>query len=192
MKELIAAAIVFLPYGFASAETFQIDPAHSSVSFRVRHLVSKVTGRFNKFEGNFDYEKGKPGAWKTSANIDPASINTDVPKRDDHLRSPDFFDVAKCPEMAFKSTKVDGVKGDKAKLHGDLTLHCVTKPVVLDLELAGTVNSPMGLRAGATATGKVNRKDFGIVWNKTLDSGGLMLGDDVEITIEVEGGAKKG
>ena len=185
----VLAAVLASP---AAAETFNIDGAHSSVSFRVRHLVSKVVGRFDKFEGTFDYEEGKPKAWKTSAKIDAASINTANEGRDKHLRSADFFDTDKCPSLEFVSKKVTAVKGNKARLQGDLTMHCVTKPVTLDLELGGTIAGPGGAtKAGATATGKINRKDFGIVFNKALDNGGLMLGEDVEITIEIEGAAPK-
>ena len=174
--------------GFAGGETYQIDPNHSAVGFRIRHLVSKVPGRFTKFEGTFDYEAGKPASWKAWAKIDAASIDTNVAKRDDHLRSPDFFDVQKCPALEFKSTKVSAAKGDSARLHGDLTIHCVTKPVVLDLEIGGAAKDPWGqARAGATGRAKINRKDFGLTWNKALEAGGFLVGDEVEITIEVEG-----
>jgi len=169
------------------AETYEIDPSHSQVGFRIRHLVGKVPGRFTGFSGTIEYSPGKPESWKADAKIDPATINTDNEKRDGHLKSPDFFDVAKHPEMTFKSTKITDVKGETAKLHGDLTLHGVTKPVVLALELGGTTKDPWGsTRAGFTATGTVNRKDFGIVWNKALDTGGLMLGDEVAISLDIE------
>jgi len=194
MRKFLCLALACAAAGPAAASTFTIDPAHSSVSFRVRHFVSNVTGRFNKFEGTFDYEKGKPKAWTAEAKIDAASINTDNENRDKHLRSGDFFDVGKCPFIEFKNAKVTDVKGDTAKLHGDLTMHCVTKPVVLDLEIGGLMSTPKGDKAGMTARGKLNRKDFGIIYNKTLDNGGLMLGEDVELTIEIEGNAaeKKG
>lgn len=188
MKRLALSVVLFAAAASLRAETFQIDPQHSKVMFRIRHLVGKVSGRFNKFEGTFDYEKGNPKAWKASAKIDAASIDTAIDKRDTHLRTADFLDVEKCPKIEFTSTKAASVKGDKAKLLGDLTLHCVTKPVALDLEIGGVIKDPWGnTRAGATATGTVKRKDFGIVWNKTLDAGGLMLGDDVEISLEIEG-----
>ena len=173
------------------AETYAIDPDHSHVGFRVKHLVGKVPGRFTKFGGTVSFTPGKPESWKTDAKIEAASINTDNEKRDGHLKSPDFFDTAKCPDITFKSTKVTDVKGDTAKLHGDLTMHCVTKPVVLDLELGGTTKDPWGnAKAGFTATGTVNRKDFGIIWNKTLDTGGVMLGEDVAISLDIEAGVK--
>jgi polyisoprenoid-binding protein YceI len=194
MRKAILTACILAATGPLRAETFQIDQAHSSVSFRIRHFVTKVTGRFNKFDGSFGYDKSNPKAWTAQAKIDAASINTDNEGRDKHLRSSDFFDVEKCPTVEFNNAKVTGVKGDKATLHGDLTLHCVTKPVDLALEFGGTVMTKQGLKAGATATGTINRKDFGMIWNKALDTGGLMLGEDVEITIEVEGNSaeKKG
>jgi polyisoprenoid-binding protein YceI len=191
MRKLIAVAALLSLSSALRAEVYVIDAGHSSVGFRIKHLVAKVTGRFTKFEGTVSFEPGKPETWKAEAKIAADSINTDNEKRDAHLRAPDFFDTAKCPDISFKSTKVTDVKGDAAKLHGDLTMHCVTKPVVLDLEIGGTTKDPWGnAKAGFTATGTVNRKDFGIVWNKTLDSGGLMLGEDVAISLDIEAGAK--
>lgn len=188
MRHILAVAVLILSSSAAlRAETYDIDASHSQVGFRIKHLVGKVPGRFTKFSGTIDFTPGKPETWKVDAKIDPASINTDHEKRDGHLRAPDFFDTAKYPEMSFKSTKVTAVKGETAKLHGDLTMHGVTKPVVLDLELGGTTKDPWGnQKAGFSATGKVNRKDFGIVWNKTLDTGSLMLGEEVEVSIDVE------
>lgn len=174
------------------AETYQIDPVHSSAMFRIRHMVSKVSGRFDKLQGTFDHEKDHPKGFKAAGEIDAASINTHVEKRDEHLRSPEFFDVAKCPTLTFKSTKVTEAQGDKLKLHGDLTMHCVTKPVILDVEFGGITKDPWGnQRAGVTATTHLNRKDFGLTWNKVLEAGQLMVGEDVEVTLEIEGTAKK-
>ena len=171
-----------------SAATYKIDPAHSSVSFRIAHLaISKVHGGFDQFSGSIDYEPGKPQLWKAEASIDAASINTNVPDRDKHLRSADFFNVEKFPAITFKSTKVSGVKGMKGKLHGELTLLGVTKPVVLEVEGSGPIKDPWGSeRLGAVATTTINRKDFGMVWNKVLDSGGVMIGDSVDIILEIE------
>jgi polyisoprenoid-binding protein YceI len=185
--------LALLP-GWASAgRTYEIDPQHSGVTFRVQHLViSKVTGHFDKFSGSIEYEKGKPKTWKADAAIDAASINTNVEARDKHLRSADFLDVEKFPQIAFKSTKVVAGKGETARLYGDLTIHGVTKPVVLALEIGGTAKDPWGNdRLGATATTKISRKDFGLTWNKALETGGVMVGDELEITLEVEGIAKK-
>lgn len=193
MKTLILLSAVLAAAAPLRADTYDIDSAHSQVGFRVKHLVGKVPGRFTKFSGTIDFTPGKPETWKVDAKIDPASINTDNEKRDGHLKSADFFDVEKYPEMSFKSTKVSDVKGDSAKLAGDLTMHGVTKPVVLDLEIGGTTKDPWGnAKAGFSAKGKLNRKDWGIVWNKALDNGGLMLGEDIEISIDVEAQAAKG
>lgn len=188
MRKILAlAAVLTLLAPAVRAETYEIDAVHSQIGFRIRHLVGKVPGRFTGFSGTIEFTPGKPETWKVAAKIDPATINTDNEKRDGHLKSADFFDVAKYPEMSFKSVKVADVKGETAKLHGELTLHGVTKPVVLDLELGGTTKDPWGnTRAGFTAAGKINRKDFGIVWNKALDTGGLMLGDDVAVSLDIE------
>ncbi len=188
MRMMLAlAAVLAVAAPAVRAETYEIDASHSQVGFRIRHLVGKVPGRFTSFSGTVDYTAGKPKSWKVDATIDPASINTDNAKRDGHLKAADFFDVEKHPTLTFKSTKVTNVKGDAAKLHGDLTIHGVTKPVVLDLEIGGTTKDPWGnTRSGFSATGTINRKDFGIVWNKTLDAGGVMLGDDVALSLDIE------
>ncbi|MBI3322459.1 MAG: polyisoprenoid-binding protein [Candidatus Omnitrophica bacterium] len=172
----------------AWAATYKIDADHSTVGFRIRHLVSWVRGTFDTFEGTFEYEPGKPEVWKAEAVIQTASINTHVEKRDEHLRSADFFDAAKYPQMTFKSTGVTGLSGDSAKLHGLLTIHGVEKPVVLDLQIHGEAADPWGnTRAGFTATTTINRKEFGITWNQPLGTGKLLMGDDVEITLDIEG-----
>jgi len=191
-KTLLAAAALAVLATAARATDFDIDPAHTQVGFKAKHVTGKVPGRFTSFSGSFTYDKKNVKAWKAEAKIDPATINTDNEQRDKHLKSDAFFDVAKCPEMAFKSTKVSDLKGDRAKLHGDLTMHCVTKPVVLDLEIGGVDKDPWGNEvAGFTATATIDRKDWGIVWNKTLDSGGVLVGDKIEIILEVSGNAKK-
>jgi len=188
--EAVIGFLLLVLTTFAYAADFNIDPYHSSVSFRIKHIIGKVTGHFDKFSGTFSYDAGKPQIWTAAASIDVNSINTGIEKRDNHLRSPDFFDVQKFPTLIFKSTSLTDVQGDKAKLYGDLTMHGVTKPVVLDLEVAGAVKDPMGpgTRAGATAIGHVNRLDYGIGPSSGPLSGAV--GTDVEITIEVEGVSK--
>jgi polyisoprenoid-binding protein YceI len=191
MRHALAAAVLAALVPAAFAADYELDTAHSEVTFKVRHLGNKVSGRFTKIGGTFSYDPAGPATWKAEAKIDPASISTDHEKRDAHLKSPDFFDVAKCPELKFKSTKVADVKDNAAKLHGDLTMHCVTKPIVLDLEMGGTSKDPWGgQHAGFSARGKINRKDWGINWNQVLDTGGLFVGDDVEVAIEVDGKLK--
>lgn len=176
----------------AHAATYEIDNAHSSVEFKIRHLLSNTRGNFEKFKGTIDYEPGKPETWKAEAEIETNSVNTHVADRDKHLRSADFFDVEKFPSMNFKSTKVLESTEKTAKIEGVLSLHGVEKPVMLNVDILGAGKDPWGNeRVAFTATTTINRKDFGMVFNKTLDNGGMMLGDDVEITIEIEAVQKK-
>ena len=172
----------------ALAETWSVDASHSTVGFAVRHMmVSNVKGSFDKFTASVEGSPADPGTAKISASIEIGSVNTREPKRDEHLRSADFFDAAKFPQMTFASTKVEKVSATKAKVTGNLTLRGVTKPVVLDVEYTEAVKSPWGKTVvGATATGKINRKDFGVSWSKSLDGGGVVVGDEVTIQLELE------
>ena len=189
MKKHILAVLALAALAApAAAEGYKIDEAHRAVSFKVAHMaISKVNGRFDKFSGTIDYTPGNTKTWKTEAVIDVASINTGVEARDKHLRAPDFFDVEKFPTMTFKSLKVTGYKNMKGKLHGELTMRGVTKPVVLEVEGSGPVKDPWGKeRVAAVAKTTINRKDFGLGWNQVLETGGLLVGEKVEITIEIE------
>jgi polyisoprenoid-binding protein YceI len=182
------AMLVTLPV-LAHAETWQIDPAHTNVEFSVRHMmISNVKGQFQKTAGTVDVNGKDPTSAKIDATIDATSINTRVDKRDAHLKSPAFLDVDKFPTITFKSTKVEADGPGKWKVTGDLTLHGVTKPVVLEVEGTGApINDPMGnTRAGASATAKIKRSDFGLTWNQPLETGGVMVGDEVAISIDVE------
>jgi polyisoprenoid-binding protein YceI len=176
----------------AAVEKFNVDPVHSDVAFAVRHFVSKTPGRFNQFEGTVLLDPADPTTMQVEGKVMTASVNTNNEKRDGHLKSPDFFDVEKHPEIVFKSKKVTKA-GDQYKLTGDLTMHGVTKEITLDMTppLFGP-DSWGGVRAGLEATGKIDRKDFGIVWNKALDQGGTMLGDDVHLTLRIEAVKDKG
>ena len=188
---LLLAAFSIAAASPACATEYTVDKDHSTVSFKVRHLFSQVQGTFDQFEGAFTYVPDKPEGWKAAATVQTASINTHVEKRDQHLRSPDFFDVEKYPTMTFTSTGATDVAGTSAKLHGDLTLHGVTKPVVFDLQIHGEGKDPWGnQRSGFTATTTINRKDFGLTWNQALESGQLLVGEEVVITLEIEGLAK--
>jgi polyisoprenoid-binding protein YceI len=171
------------------AATYDIDAAHSSVNFQIKHLaISKVNGTFNEFSGSFVLVEGQPEKWQVSATIQAASIDTGNKDRDDHLRNPDFFDVAQHPTLTFESTGVKMENDSEGKLMGNLTMHGVTKPVELDLEFLGTVTDPWGNeRAGFSASAKINRKDWGLTYNSALETGGLLIGEDVKITLEVEG-----
>lgn len=186
-------ALLFLTgASLAHATTYEIDTAHSSVGFKIRHLFSNTRGSFEKFKGTVDFEAGKPETWKAEAEIETASINTNVPDRDKHLRGSDFFEVEKYPTMTFKTTKVLESTDKSAKLEGVLSLHGVEKPVTLNVDILGAGSDPWGNeRAGFTATTTINRKDFGIIYNKALDNGGMMLGDEVEVIIEIEAVHKK-
>jgi len=192
MKKLITsiAAIIALALPLvASAATWTIDPDHSSVGFKVKHLmVSNVRGSFDKHNGSVDINDKDITKSKVEVTIDTASINTNVQKRDDHLRSADFFDVAKYPTMTFVSKKVAKAGNDKLKVTGDLTLHGVTRQVVLDVDpLSKESKDPWGnIRRGTTATTKIDRKDFGLTWNKGLETGGVLVGEEITINLEIE------
>lgn len=187
--KLIAVIVTLAIPAFASASTWNIDPDHSNVGFKVRHLmVSNVKGSFDKHSGTIDINDKDITKSKVEVTIDTTSINTNVQKRDEHLRSADFFDVAKYPTMTFVSKKVAKAGADKLKITGDLTLHGVTRQVVLDVDgLSKDSKDPWGnIRRGATASTKINRKDFGLVWNKGLETGGVTVGEEVTITLEIE------
>ena len=169
----------------AQAATWTIDQVHSSVGFTIRHIFSKVPGSFDKFSGTIEYDPSNPTAASVKVDIDPASINTKNSQRDEHLRSDDFFDVAKFPAMSFQSTKVTKGEGNALSVEGNLTLHGVTKPVTLAVTFLGAGPAMGGQRAGFEAASKFDRKDFGIVWNKALDNG-TVLGDEVAIAIGIE------
>ena len=175
----------------AAGDTFTIDPSHSQVEFRIRHFVSKVPGRFGKYKGTITADPNNLASAVISVEIETASINTDEAERDEHLRGPDFFDVAHFPKMTFVSTQVVPKGSGKASMKGDLTLHGVTRPVDLDVDILGFMDGRGGIRAGFEARGTINRKDFGMVWNRVLDTGGTILGDDVEILLNIEASREK-
>jgi polyisoprenoid-binding protein YceI len=186
---LMTAAFIFMAPALAAASTWNIDPDHTSIGFKVRHLmVSNVKGVFGKVSGVVNVDDSDLTRSSVTATIDTTSIDTGVAKRDAHLKSADFLDVAKYPTMAFVSTGVTKVGGGNFKVTGNLTLHGVTRPVVLDVEgLAPEIRDPMGnIRRGASASATINRKDFGVIWNKMLEAGGVAVGDEVKINIEVE------
>ena len=167
---------------------FQIDNAHTQIQFSVRHMmISKVRGEFTKFSGAIDLNVEQPALTTVEVDVDLASINTRDAQRDGHLRSADFFDAEKYPTMHFKSTGVQVTDKNHAKLTGDLTIRDVTRPVTLDVEYVGSAKSPWGSTSyGFTARTKINREDWGLVWNVALESGGWLVGKEVEIEIETE------
>jgi len=183
---LIAAAVLALPLA-AGAATWDIDPGHSGVEFKIRHFFSKVPGSFTDYSGTIEFDPENPLASSVEVIIQTASVNTNDEKRDGHLQSPDFFNVEEFPEMTFKSTKVKKGKGDLLLIEGVLTMLGVEKPVTLEGEFFGSGPDAWGgTRAGFSATTTINRKDFGMEWNKAMDKGGAILGEDVAISIEIE------
>lgn len=199
-KSLVITAFLALPTAaLAAPEAFTIDPYHTYPNFTVDHLgVSTMYGRFDKSSGKVTLDRAaKSGS--IDLTIETASVTTgDVERgsrprtRDEHLRSADFFDVAKYPTITFKSTSVKSVAPGKLEVTGDFTLHGVTKPVVLTVTGGDVAKDPWGgTRTGFTATTTINRKDYGISWNKALDNGGVLVGEDVQIELEIEGTLKK-
>ena len=189
-RMLLAAAVMCLAAPeLVLAAPWQFDPAHTGVHFKVRHLmVSSVRGDFEKVTGKIVYDEADVTKSSADITIDAASINTRVAKRDEDLRSPNFLDVAKYPKITFKSKRVEKAGSGTLKMIGDLTIHGVTKEVVLTIEgPTPAIKDPWGnQRVGGQASTKINRKDFGLVWNAALESGGVVVGDEVEITIDVE------
>lgn len=170
------------------AETFNFDPVHSSIAFSVRHLmISRVRGSFKSWTGTLLVDEANPQASKIEVQIDAASIDTKEAQRDDHLRSPDFLETAKFPQIVFRSTKIEKAGGQEYRVTGDLSIHGVTKPVVLEAEYLGRKKDPWGgERVGFEAKTSVERKDFGLTFNMPLEGGGFVVGDKVEISLDIE------
>lgn len=170
------------------SNTYQIDPSHSSANFSIKHMmIAKVHGGFEKISGTFIYDPSNLAKSSVDVTIDVNSINTREAQRDTHLKSADFFDVEKYPSMTFKSTRIEK-NGSDLKILGDLTIHGVTRAVTLDVEgPSEELKDPWGnAKIGASATTKISRKDFGLTWNAALEAGGLLVGDDVSIAIDVQ------
>ena len=185
----VALLTVLLTAAAARADKWQLDPAHSTIEFTVRHLmISNVRGHFDKFSGEVTADGQDPNSVKITATIDAASINTGVERRDGHLKSADFLEVEKFPTLTFVSKKIESAGEGKWKVNGDLTLHGVTKEVELDIDGPTPImKDPQGKsRVGASATATINRKEFGVNWNKALEAGGVVVGDKVAVSIEVE------
>lgn len=174
--------------GSAHAAEYDLDAAHGRVGFSVRHMmVSNVRGEFQKFKGSVAIDDKDISKSKVDVTIDVNSINTNQEKRDGHLKSPDFFDATKFPAITFVSTKIEKGTGDALKVTGNLTMHGVTKLVTLDATYTAARKDIMGMmRGGFTATATVNRKDFGLIWNKSMDGGGVVVGEDVKLELEGE------
>ncbi len=183
---LVLAAAFVIPAA-ARAEPFKIDAEHSTVGFSIRHLFSTVKGQFKTYDAIINYDAKSPEKSSVKATIDVKSIDTGTEKRDEHLRSKDFFDVEHYPSMTFESTKVKMTGKNKAKITGKLSMHGVTKDVVLEASFNGAGSDPWGNRkAGFSATTKLNRKDYGLTWNAPVEAGGVLVGDEVTINLDIE------
>ena len=165
-----------------------IDPDHSVAGFVVRHMmVTNVRGQFNKISGAVHFDPSNVADSSVETTVDVSGITTGIPKRDEHLLSNDFFDAAKFPNMIFRSTKVEGAAGNRFKVFGDLTIRGITRPVTLDAEYSGPIKGTEGeLSIGFSGTAKINREDFGLNWNVSLEGGGVVVGREVQIYIDVE------
>lgn len=168
--------------------SWQIDPAHTLIEFTVKHMmITKVRGRFESFDGTLQIDQENPEDSYVEGTIDVESIVTNDSDRDDHLRSADFFDVENHPKMHFESTRIEQVDDDQFKVYGDMTIRGTTNEVVFDVTYEGGGQDPWGnQRVGFTATGTINRKDFGLNWNVALETGGWLVGDEVNISIDLQ------
>lgn len=187
-KIAIILTLFIIPAQFALAAVYEVDPVHSQVEFTVDHLVVfKVSGNFNDYQGEIEADPATKTLKSATAVIKVASIDTREPKRDDHLRSADFFDAENYPSMTFASKKIEG-QGDEVTVHGDLTIRGMTKPVTLKGKYRGENTDPWGnVRAGFSASTVINRHDYGLNWNKALETGGFVVGDQVTINLEIQG-----
>lgn len=193
IKRFAAAFVLLLASAPLFADTYVVDKNHSEATFQIRHLVSKVSGKFDDFAGSIDIDEKNPASSNVTFTIKTASIDTGVADRDKHLRSGDFFDAEKNPEITFKSTTVKASsKKNVYSVTGDLTMRGVTKRITIPVEFLGFAKDPWGSqRAGFTLSTTLNRKDYGINWNKALDNGGYLLSDDVDITVNIEAAKAK-
>jgi polyisoprenoid-binding protein YceI len=183
-KEVIAVTVQAQP----STAVYKIDTAHSLIEFAVKHMmVATVKGRFSTFDGTIVVDEQDPARSSVEVTIDAASIDTREPQRDNHLRSPDFLDVEKFPHITFRSTQVERIDDQRLRIHGNLTIRDVTRPVALEATFEGKARDPWGNeRLGFTASTRFDRRDFGLQWNVPLEAGGILVGNEVRVNIEVE------
>jgi polyisoprenoid-binding protein YceI len=187
---LAAAALAAIPA--TAADIYVVEKAHSDALFTIKHMMSRITGRFSDFSGTINVDTGNPAASSVEFTINAASIDTSLPDRDKDLRGPNFFDVDKHPTITFKSSKVTPASKDKFTVDGTLNMHGVSKPLSLAVEFLGFGKDPWGNeKAGFALETTLNRKDYGLLWNKALDQGGFLLGDDVRVVINLETAKKK-
>jgi polyisoprenoid-binding protein YceI len=182
---LLALAFLLPAMAAADPTVYRVDADHSGISFKIRHFVSNVSGRFRDFDGVIQYDKQSPAASSVEFTVKAASIDTTSNDRDEDLRSKKFFEVAKYPTLSFTSTRVVPKDADTLEVTGSLTMHGVTREITFPVKLLGTVSIPGGEKAGFEAFFTINRKEFGITWNNVLDSGPV-LGDEVRVSVEIE------
>jgi polyisoprenoid-binding protein YceI len=184
---ILSLALLLPALAVAEQAVYKVDVDHSGVGFTVRHFVSNVPGHFRDFDGVIKYDKQNPTASSVEFTVKAASIDTSNNDRDEHLRGKDFFDVQSFPTLTFTSTKVTAKDANNLDVTGNLTLHGVTKEITLPVQVLGSMKTPNGEKAGFETAFTINRKDYGIVWNRVLDAGGSVLGDDVKVIISIEG-----
>lgn len=183
---LLLLSLAFAPAVFAEPVTFGVDTAHSSVAFKVRHFFTQVPGHFDEFDGTIVYDAENPENSSVEMTVQAASIDTGNEDRDNHLRSPDFFHVEKYPTLSFASTSVKSAGENELSVTGDFTLHGVTKRMTVPVKVLGMMKTDKGARAGFSTELTIDRKEFGINWNRALDQGGTILGNEVSVSIDVE------
>lgn len=187
MKRTTLALALTLLSAVAWAGVLPVDKSHSNVEFKVGHLTGKVSGRFTDFDGTINVDPAKPATGSVTFTIRTASVDTNEPKRDAHLRSEDFFNAEKYPEITFRSSSIKPAGKDRYNVTGTLTMRGISRQLVLPVTFLGWVKDPWGnTKGGFELETKLNRKDYDIVWNKTLDSGGVLVGDEVAISINLE------
>lgn len=188
LSATILGGAIAMASSMASAADYSVDPTHSRVGFSIRHLMTKVNGQFKDYSGSFEFDpKTLKFGDKASLQVKTSSIDTGIEKRDGHLKSADFFEVEKYPSMSMTAGKIKKKSGNKFEWTTDLTIRGVTKPVKLELEYLGAATDPWGnKKIGFEAKGRINRKDFGLKWNQVLEAGGAMVGDDVDIVLEIQ------
>jgi polyisoprenoid-binding protein YceI len=188
VQALCVMLLLLVAWRSAAAQpaVYKADPVHSKIGFSIRHLVSDVDGRFKEFDGTIKYDAQHPADSGVQFTVQAASIDTGNDSRDKDLRSPNFFDAAKVPTLSFTSTKVVPKGNNAFDVTGNLSLHGVTKTITIPAKFRGEVKSPMGERAGFESSFTINRLDYGVTWNRALEGGGTILGDDVDVSIRIE------
>lgn len=185
VRHLLVAALIATPL-FAQTDAFSVDKNHSTATFKVRHFTSNVSGQFRDFDAAVNLDRANPARSSVDFTIQTKSVDTGTTNRDNHLRSADFFDVEKFPTITFKSTSIKATGKDTYAVTGDFTMHGVTKSITIPVSFLGFAKTSRGEKAGFSVETTLNRKDYGIVWNRALDEGGFMLSDDVKIEIDLE------